>query len=42
MNDILMILLDDIERTFESEEESLATMNLKVWTIINPEICKIL
>jgi len=30
MNDILMILLDDIERTFESEEESLATMNLKV------------
>ena len=32
MNDVLLILLDDIERTFESEEENLAGMNLKVNT----------
>ena len=30
INDILVILLDDIERTFEAEEENLANMNLKV------------
>ena len=30
INDILVILLDDLERTFESEEEALASMVLKV------------
>ena len=30
MNDILLILLDDVERTFESEEETLVGMTLKV------------
>ena len=30
INDIIVILLDDLERTFESEEETLSTMVLKV------------
>ena len=30
INDVILIVLDDLERSFESEEESLSSMTLKI------------
>ena len=36
INDVILIILDDIERSFESEEESLASLTLKICLSSSP------
>ena len=36
INDVILIILDDIERSFESEEESLSSMTLKICMNCSP------